>query len=175
MPLVCQCKSHMSSSVGNPDLLSSPLSLIHLGITAIIIMADCSGRCYPCCCRSWEPNAIADSRAFQSYALGKQCPCQLPLLPTGFEHSVLVTTEAPGWDNYTPTHTQAPVSPRPLATITLSMNTQAIRRKGLGLCFLSSLSCYWDASLQLFHKKRDALFLRMTFKTAHWHQLAQGS
>lgn len=96
-------------------LLAPRLSLVHLGIAVVTIMADCSGRCYPSCFSSCEPSVIADSTAFQSDALGKQCPCQLPL---PLEHSILVTTEASVWDNYTPSQSQTPVSPRPFATIT---------------------------------------------------------
>lgn len=125
-------------------------------------MADCSGRCYRCC-SSWESSVVADSRAFQSYALGKQCPCQLPLLPTGFEHSVLVTTEAPVWDNYTPTQIQAPVSPRPLATITLIAYEYTGHQKEGTWSVLPVLTVAITGTLPFRGsiKKRDAPFLRI--------------
>ena len=94
-------------------------------------MADCSGRGYPNRCSSWEPSVIADSRAFQGYYLGKQCPCQPLQLCTVFESSVLIPNEAPVGNNYTLTQTQAPVSPGTLpATTLIAYGHKSHRKKG---------------------------------------------
>lgn len=104
MSLVCQHKPlclDQREIQTSCFLLTLPPSPIWLGITAI--MTDCSGRCYLSC---WS---AADSRTFQSHVLGKQCPCQLPLLLTGFEHNVLRPNKAPEWDNHTiPTSAPTP-------------------------------------------------------------------